>query len=81
MNFRRTIALIALLAVVAPARLAAQRVSPWREFRTADRLTESFSTAITIGQRGNVLVRHREGGLSLLDGYTIRSLKPPAVTP
>lgn len=78
MNFRRTIALIALLAALAPARLAAQRVSPWREFRAADRLTESFSTAITIGQRGNVLVRHREGGLSLLDGYTVRSLKPPA---
>lgn len=79
MNFRRTIALFALLlALLSPARLAAQRVSPWREFRAADGLKESFSTTVTVGQRGNILVRHREGGLSLLDGYSIRPVKPPA---
>ncbi len=80
MKPRRTIALLALLAaLLSPARLAAQRVfSPWREFRAADGLKESYSTTITVGQRGNLLVRHREGGLSLLDGYNTRPLKPPA---
>ena len=60
MKLRRTIALLALLAaVLSPARLAAQRVfSPWREFRAADGLKESFSTTITVGQRVAWAVRN-----------------------
>ncbi len=55
-----------------------QRVTPWREFRPADGLGEAFCTLLTVNPRGVVLVRHGNGGLSRIDGYSVTNLPPPS---
>ena len=55
-----------------------QRATPWREFRKADGLADPFCTLLTVNPREVVLVRHSNGGLSRIDGYTVTNLPPPA---
>ncbi|MHB9005663.1 MAG: ATP-binding protein [Limisphaerales bacterium] len=52
--------------------------SQWQVFRAGDGLTESQTTAVTVGPRGNVWVKHGEvDAVSWLDGYTVRHIPAP----
>jgi signal transduction histidine kinase len=70
---------LVLIACLLPwLALGQSRISPWREYRTADGLADAFCTMVTMNPRGVVLVRHGNGGLSRIDGYSVTNLPPPA---
>lgn len=56
----------------------AQPASPWRIFKAADGLPESFSASVTLSPFGNLWATHGEGNPnSRLDGYQVSAWPAP----
>jgi hypothetical protein len=65
------------LVVVGTLSLQAQPSYSWRVYNASDGLKESFATAVTIGPRGTVWVKHSEtDAISSLDGYSVSNIVP-----
>ncbi|MEO8427239.1 MAG: ATP-binding protein [Verrucomicrobiota bacterium] len=55
--------------------LQAQQSYSWRVYNASDGLKESFATAVTIGPKGTVWVKHSEtDAISALDGYSVSNI-------
>ena len=58
--------------------LWADEAPAWRFWSAADGMRESYSTAVTRGARGEVLVKHGQvDAMDLLDGFNFRSFPDP----
>jgi signal transduction histidine kinase/ligand-binding sensor domain-containing protein len=63
------------LVIVGTPSLQAQPSYSWRVYNASDGLKESFATAVTIGPRGTVWVKHSETeAISSLDGYSVSNI-------
>ena len=66
----------ALMASVPSAE--AQRGSNWRVYKAADGLPETLATAISLGPRGHIWVRHPNvEWIGRLDGYDVAAIPAP----
>lgn len=66
---------LVLLGFGSQGELNAQQEENWRVYRASDGLSDSFTTAVTVGPKGSVWASHREiGAISVLDGYKVRRL-------
>ncbi len=64
-----------LLGFAMPTGLLAQEEENWRVYRASDGLSDSYTTAVTVGPKGSVWATHRQiGAISALDGYEVRQV-------
>src|SRR6476660_5278645 len=55
-----------------------QKNSSWRIYKAADGLYETTTTAVTVGPKNRIWVKHGESGaISWLDGYTVTNFAAP----
>src|SRR5690349_8594202 len=68
----------AFLAMTTPGQ--AQKASNWRFYKSADGLPESYVSSVTLGNHGNIWLKHLNSSLiSCLNGYKIKTIPSPGV--
>jgi signal transduction histidine kinase/ligand-binding sensor domain-containing protein len=82
MMTRKARFLVAAAAFLALAPSAwCQRYPDWRAFRAADGMAESACVSVSIGVNGKIFVKHLDAdSISVLDGYSITSVRSPEVS-